>query len=180
MANRRRCVHWVIIKHLIPDPFLFVSKFFPSQFDLLLSYCHFWLCFLCKNFSVSEPVFLRFDVDCFSSFSIDFRFIVSPKVSNDFFLHVFCFSLVSLCSFWASSNRSIISAKTKSTSVSSGLISFFPLFVFYMFFLMPDNGLDGSLCNFEKYACELIEWFTYSLPTVPSFLTTVLVVPWFK
>ena len=40
--------------------------------------------FSCKNFSVSEPVFMRFDVHCFSAFSIDFRFIVSPKVSNDF------------------------------------------------------------------------------------------------
>ena len=62
--------------------------------------------FYSKNFSISESVFLRFDVDCFSSFTIDFRFTVSRKVSNDFLrlssafaasysVFFFCFSLAS-------------------------------------------------------------------------------------
>ena len=56
--------------------------------------------FSCKNFSVSESVLLRFDVDCFSSFSIDFCFIVPPKVSNDFLrMSFFFFCCVFLCFF---------------------------------------------------------------------------------
>ena len=72
----------LIIKYLISDLFLFVSNFFPSQFECRIAISN--SAFSCKNFSISDQVFLRFDVECLSSFSIDFRFIVSPKVSNDF------------------------------------------------------------------------------------------------
>ena len=74
----------LIIKHLISDLILFVSSFFLLN---SISCCRIAIsdsAFSCKNFSVSEPVFLRFDVECFSLFSIDFCFIVSRKVSNDF------------------------------------------------------------------------------------------------
>ena len=56
--------------------------------------------FSCKNFSVSESVLLRFDVDCFSSFSIDFCFIVPPKVSNDFLRMSFFFFAASSSAFF--------------------------------------------------------------------------------
>ena len=107
--------------------------------------------FSCKNFSVSESVLLRFDVDCFSSFSIDFCFIVPPKVSNDFLrmsfffllrlplLFFFCFSLGSWCIFWATSNRCIISAKVMSLLDWSHFTCPLPVFVFYMSFLKSDN-----------------------------------------
>ena len=104
-------INWLFLFCILVDvevaldrkAFLFVSNFFLLN---SISCCRITICdfvFSCKNISVSESVFLCFVVDCFSPFSIDLRFTVSPKVSYDFlcmpsafatFCSVFCFLLL--------------------------------------------------------------------------------------